>query len=165
MKIRLEKKGDEEGIRQLVTACFATPGEAKLVDALRDAGELAVSVVCDNGPKIAGYAALSPVRIDGLVVGAGLGPVAVSEESRGQGVGAKLVDTALEFARGLGFPIAVVLGEPAYYARFGFRPASQFLLEDIYGGGAAFQALELRPGGKPAKGGVITYSAPFSLLS
>lgn len=165
MKVRLERGGDEGAIRQLVTSCFATAGEAKLVDALREAGELSVSVVCENESEIVGYVALSPVRIEGLVVGAGLGPVAVSQKCRGQGIGAQLVDTALEFARGLGFPIAVVLGEPDYYARFGFRPASQFLLEDTYGGGAAFQALELRAGGKPAEGGVIHYSAPFSLLS
>jgi putative acetyltransferase len=60
---------------------------------------------------------------------------------------------------GCGF--VVVLGDPAYYRRFGFRPARSFGLSDEYGGGDAFQALELREGAIPPGGGVVRYAPEF----
>ena len=58
----------------------------------------------------------------------------------------------------------VVLGEPAYYGRFGFTVASSWGLWDQYGGGPAFQVLELRPGGVPRGAGLVQYAEEFALL-
>ena len=58
----------------------------------------------------------------------------------------------------------VVLGDPAYYRRFGFLPASRWGLRDEYGGKDAFQALELRPGAIPPGGGVVRYAPEFNAL-
>jgi putative acetyltransferase len=57
-----------------------------------------------------------------------------------------------------------VLGEPAYYARFGFRPAAEFGLTDEYGGGQAFQAVELAAGGLPAGAGLVRYAPEFAAV-
>jgi putative acetyltransferase len=63
-----------------------------------------------------------------------------------------------------GFGFVVVLGDPAYYSRFGFRPASRWGLVDEYGGGAAFQAIELSSGSLPITGGVVRYAPSFALF-
>ena len=131
---------------------------------LREAGRLAVSVVAESDGVIVGHAALSPVTVAGGNGGAGLAPVAVVEAFRRRGVGAELVRAALAAGRGAGFGWVVVLGEPEYYARFGFRPASEFGLNDEYGGGAAFQALELVPGALGGTSGLVRYAPEFGSL-
>lgn len=75
-----------------------------------------------------------------------------------------MVRGGLDASRRAGFGFVVVLGEPAYYARFGFAAASGWGLLDEYGGGAAFQALELRPGAIPRGAGPVRYGAEFALL-
>ena len=64
-----------------------------------------------------------------------------------------------------GFGWAVVLGEPAYYARFGFSPASAVGLGDEYGGGPAFQVIELIPGQLPSGAGIVSYAPEFAALA
>ena len=96
------------------------------------------------------------------IVGAGLAPVAVLAAHRRRGVAAELVRAGLDAARTAGFSWAVVLGEPAYYARFGFRPAADFGMSDEYGGGAAFQAIELMPGRMPTGAGLVRYAPEFA---
>ena len=63
-----------------------------------------------------------------------------------------------------GFGWVVVLGEPEYYSRFGFRPASAFGLSDEYGGGPAFQAVELVAGALPVGAGLVRYAPEFASL-
>jgi putative acetyltransferase len=57
------------------------------------------------------------------------------------------------------------MGEPAYYSRFGFRPAAEFGLADEYGGGPAFQAIELVPGALPIGAGLVQYAPEFAAVS
>ena len=74
------------------------------------------------------------------------------------------VRAGLEACRAAGFGWAVVMGEPAYYSRFGFRPAAEFGLSDEYGGGPAFQAVELLAGALPVGGGLVRYAPEFAAL-
>lgn len=143
-------------------ASFPTTAEACLVDALRAAGHLVVSLVAIEGDAVVGHVAFSPVRLAGATAGVGLGPVAVLPEHRRRGVAAGLIREGLVRCTADRWPFVVVLGEPAYYRRFGFLPARQWGLEDEYGGGDAFQALELRPGGIPPIGGLVAYGAEFA---
>lgn len=80
------------------------------------------------------------------------------------GVGAALVRAGLDSCATAGFGWIVVLGDPAYYARFGFRPAAEAGLRDEYGGGPAFQVLELRAGALPAGAGLARYAPEFASL-
>ncbi|MGQ0721512.1 MAG: hypothetical protein ACT4PE_08065 [Candidatus Eiseniibacteriota bacterium] len=57
-----------------------------------------------------------------------------------------------------------MLGDPHYYGRFGFRPASSLGLFDEYEGGDAFQVIVLRPGAVPAGGGIVRYAPEFALM-
>ena len=160
--VHAERPGDAAAIRAVHVASFPTDLEARLVDLLRAAGRLRVSLVAEVGGAIVGHIAFSPVTAASGPAGAGLAPVAVIEPHRRQGIAAKLVRVGLEACRAAGFGWAVVMGEPAYYARFGFRPAAEFGLSDEYGGGAAFQAIELAPGALPAGAGLIRYAPEFA---
>jgi putative acetyltransferase len=164
MKIRLEEPTDGDGIRAVHTASFPTPGEARLVEALRAAGSLAISLVAEEESHIAGHVAFSPVRLVGAPDGVGLAPVAVLPAFRRRGVADALIREGLAECERSGYGFVVVLGEPHYYGRFGFVPASGWGLSDEYGGGDAFQALELRPGAIPASGGLVQYSPEFAAL-
>jgi putative acetyltransferase len=132
------------------------------VDRLREAARLSVSLVAEIGGEVVGHVAFSPATAASGAVGAGLAPVAVAEAYRRQGIAAALVRAGLEACRNGGFGWAVVLGGPAYYARFGFRPAEEFGLVDEYGGGPAFQALELVPGALIRGAGLVRYAPEFA---
>jgi putative acetyltransferase len=162
--IRQEQPGDAAGIHAVHAECFPTPGEARLVDALRAAGRLTVSVLAEVDGVIVGHVAVSPVTVASGAVGAGIGPVAVVSSQRRRGVAAELMRAALEHCPAAGFGWAVVLGDPAYYGRFGFGPASEFGLSDEFNGGLAFQAIELTPGTLPRNAGVVRYASEFASL-
>jgi putative acetyltransferase len=148
-------------------ASFPSAAEARLVEELRTAGRLAVSLVAVESGAIVGHVAFSPVTVPGVDVvdgGIGLAPLAVAPLFQRRGIGAALVREGLIYAERAGFQFAVVLGEPGYYGRFGFEPASRWGLRDEYGGGAAFQALELRPSTIPMGGGLVRYAPEFAVF-
>lgn len=163
--VRAERASDQVAIHELVARCFPTPAEAKLVDALRTCETPFISLVAVNAnERIVGHVCLTPVRTNEGLRGMGLAPLAVDASSRRSGIGASLVRRGLSECRKQGIGWVVVLGDPAYYSRFGFRPASEFALTDTYGGGQAFQAVELETGSLPRGAGVVHYSDAFAAL-
>ena len=164
MVVRPEQPGDAAVVRAVHAASFPTSAEARLVDLLRAAGRLRVSLVAEVGGAVVGHVAFSPVTAASGATGVGLAPVAVAEPYRRQGIGAALVRAGLGACRAAGFGWAVVMGEPGYYSRFGFRPAAEFGLSDEYGGGPAFQAVELLAGALPVGGGLVRYAPEFAAL-
>lgn len=125
--IREERPGEADAIARLVTAAFldaahADGTEAVIVDRLRAAGALAVSLVAVDAGRIVGHIAFSPVTIAGVEGGwFCLAPVAVASDCRRRGIGEALVRAGLDRLRRAGAAGCVVLGDPAWYARFGFR--------------------------------------------
>src|SRR5918993_112540 len=81
-----------------------------------------------------------------------------------RGLGSRLIADGLAHARSLRVPFVVLHGAPAYYARFGFGPASAVGLRDEYGGGPAFQVIELMEGAIPRDGGLVRYAPEFALF-
>jgi putative acetyltransferase len=167
--IRFERPDDLEAIRSLVASAFPTDAEARLVSTLRAAGRLTVSLVAEIDGAIVGHVAFSPVSVERGrggegVRGEGLAPLAVAERHRRRGIGERLVRAGIEACRADGVGFIVVLGEPEYYGRFGFVPARLFHLADEYGGGDAFQVLELRPDAVPVGGGTMRYAPEFSIF-
>lgn len=165
LTIRHERPGDEPGTHAVHVACFPGPAEAELVDALRAAGRLTISLVAEVDGQIVGHVAFSPVTASGATNGIGLAPVAVLASHRKQGIAADLIRAGLDACRAAGFTWAVVLGNPAYYGRFGFQSAAGFGLSDEYGGGPAFQVMELRPGGVPVGTGLVRYAPEFAAFA
>jgi putative acetyltransferase len=156
--IRGEALTDHAAIHAVHTGSFPTAHEADLVDALRCAGRLTISLVAVEHDAVVGHVAFSPVSMPGAMDGIGLAPVAVLPAFRRRGVAAQLIRGGLAECARRDHGFVVVLGDPHYYGRFGFTSARAFRLRDEYGGGDAFQALELRPGAIPAAGGLVRYA-------
>ena len=121
----------------VITAAFleaehSDGNEARIVEALREARSLTVSVVAMENGSIIGHAAFSPVTVDGLNDGwFGLGPVAVLPERQRHGIGGALIEAGLGRLRERGARGCVVLGEPGYYGRFGFRADASLCLAGV----------------------------------
>jgi len=117
--------------------------EQFVVDALRRSGALTISLVAKADGEIIGHVAISPVSISDSATGwFGLGPISVLPEFQGRGVGAKLMKSALAALEAIGAAGCVVLGDPDYYGRFGFKVVKGL----VYSGAPAeyFQALCLK---------------------
>ncbi|GHG99004.1 GNAT family N-acetyltransferase [Pseudodonghicola xiamenensis] len=132
MQIRNECPDDRAIIGGITRAAFAThpfsqQTEAEIIDALRDAGALHLSLVAEEGQDILGHAAFSPVEIDGRPGGwYGLGPISVRPDRQRQGIGGALLREGLAQLKDQGAAGVVLVGDPAYYTRFGPLPGLRF---------------------------------------
>lgn len=162
--IRPEAPADANAIRSVLVAAFPTDAEARLVELLRARGELTISLVAMAEDRVAGCVQFSPVALEGAATGLGLAPLAVLPAAQRRGIGSALARSGIEVARAQGWPWIVVLGDPAYYARFGFERASEHAIGNEYGANEAFQVLALAPGALPPGGGVARYAAAFGLF-
>lgn len=126
MIVRAETPADISAIRSVTQIAFAdaehsSQTEGAILDALRRAGALILSLVAEQDGRIVGHVGFSPVTIDGADAGwVGLGPVSVLPGHRRAGVGAMLIEEGLARMRRSGAAGCVVLGDPRYYSRFGF---------------------------------------------
>jgi putative acetyltransferase len=164
MITRRETPADREEIRILLMEAFGRPHESLLVDDLRSAGKAVVSIVAPVDGRVAGHILFSEVSIDPACPGwkgLGLAPLAVSSTCRNRGIGTELVKSGIEACRREGWTSLFVLGEQAYYSRFGFVPAGRFGLGNIYGADEAFMAMELVPGALSGKSGTVTFQREF----
>lgn len=126
MIIRPEAKDDHDQIRDLTSVAFApmpysSGTEAAIIDGLRVAAALTLSLVAVDADRIVGHVAFSPVTIEGALIGwYGLGPVSVRPDRQRAGIGQALIRKGLGQLKAQGAAGCVVLGDPHYYARFGF---------------------------------------------
>ncbi len=159
--IRPEHDGDRKAIRTIVRAAFAASahglnGEDTLVDALRSAGALSLSLVAEDDGQLLGHVAISPITVNGRSGHwFGLGPLSVIPARQKQGIGQQLVDAALAELRAHHAAGCVLLGDPSYYQRFGFRHDPQLTLP----GFPAEYFLALPLGDEPAAGTVAYHPA------
>jgi putative acetyltransferase len=137
VQIRPESPSDADAIAQLTTAAFLTAPhtshtEAFVINALRRAGQLTVSLVAQAGDRLVGHVAISPVTVSSGATGwYGLGPISVAPDLQGQGIGSQLMHAALADLRRLGAAGCVLLGDPAYYGRFGFAARPGLVLDGV----------------------------------
>ncbi|HET7203390.1 MAG TPA: N-acetyltransferase [Steroidobacteraceae bacterium] len=160
--IRPERPEDAEGIEAVTVAAFLDAAhtshtEQFIVRELRRAGHLTVSLVADFRGRVIGHVAISPVTIsDGTRDWFGLGPVSVSPEHQRRGLGSRLVREGLARLKALGGRGCVLVGEPAYYGRFGFRAEPGLVLPGVPS--QYFQAVCLAG---PMPAGTVTFDAAF----
>ena len=178
MLIRRERPSDVAAIRAVTASAFATaphsappvesdgvPGEATLVGWLRaDAGWIPeLSLVACVGDEVVGHVVCTRARV-GDAPALVLGPVSVRPDHQGSGVGSALMHAVLGAADALGEPLVGLVGDPAFYSRFGFVPGSSL------GIGAPDPAhgpyFQVRPLARyqPALCGKFSYPAPFDAL-
>ena len=145
MLIRTEAPADILVVDQLLKSVFDTEAEANLVMALRENGNRTLSLVaCEDDGEVVGFAMFSPVSLAG-------------EHLNWQGL-ASLGE--------LGYPACVVLGNPDYYQRFGFKPANQFGFTCQWEVPAdAFQIVALWENELDNRQGLIEYCPEFNELA
>jgi putative acetyltransferase len=162
--VRTEAPADVMAIRAVTEDAFrehphSRQTEAQIVDALRRADGLSLSLVAHRNGQVVGHAAFAPIDITGGATGwHSLGPLSVAPDAQGAGVGAALVWHGLRILRQLGAAGCVVLGEPAYYGRFGFRSTPALRLE-----GAAPGCFLVRPFERLIPMGTVRYHEAFDL--
>lgn len=123
-----EQASDIEAITQVTYAAFLGkfsdhPTEHLIVNALREADMLTLSLVAEIDGNVVGHVAFSPVTINETFMDwYGLGPISVAPAFQKQGIGSKMIVDGLAKLRDLGAKGCVLEGSPAYYSRFGFKP-------------------------------------------
>lgn len=163
IRIRNETSADAAAIESVPVAAFLNAPhtdhtEQFIVNALRKAGQLSVSLVAEDCGEIIGHVAISPVSISsGLDRWYGLGPISVAPERQREGVGSALMEQGLAGLRKLGAAGCVVLGDPDYYSRFGFKVESSLELPGVPS--KYFQAISFT-GSVPS--GTVSYHESFA---
>lgn len=136
--------------------------EQFIVDALRRSGALTLSVVAAIDGELIGHAAISPVTIsDGSKNWFGLGPVSVLPEFQRRGTGSQLINCVLAELKEQGAAGCVVLGDPEFYGRFGFKIIAGLLFPEAPP--EYFQALVFR--GEAPQGAVVYHPAFYGDVS
>ncbi|QKV78373.1 GNAT family N-acetyltransferase [Amycolatopsis sp. Hca4] len=172
MLIRRETPADRAAIHTVHAEAFrreegVTPVEAPLVDELRAEGDLinALSLVAVREGTVIGHVCCSRARIgEDTTVAVGLGPLGVLPAHQKSGVGSALVHAVVAAADALGHGVVVLLGNPAYYSRFGFVTASDLsITAPDPRWGAHFQARTLAAY-EPTQAGAFEYAPAFSRI-
>ncbi|MFO1147844.1 MAG: N-acetyltransferase [Alsobacter sp.] len=136
LRVREERPADVAAIRTLVAAAFrdhphSRQTEHRVIEALRSRHALVVGLVAESDGEVVGHVAFTRVGLPhARGEWYGLGPLAVTPGRQRSGIGRALVAQGLAELRRLGAAGCVVLGEPAYYGRFGFTPWPGLSLEE-----------------------------------
>lgn len=163
--LRTEAPEDEAAIWAVTEDAFrfhphSRQTETQVLDALRRAGAVSLSLVAYQGRRLVGHLVFAPVRISGGATGwHSLGPLSVAPEVQGTGVGTTLVWHGLRTLRHQGATGCVELGEPAYFGRFGFRSTPALRLK-----GAPPGCFLARPFDRLIPMGTVQYHQAFDLV-
>lgn len=136
--IRPETAADIDAISAVTEAAFqnhpySRQTEPFIIHALRKAGVMTVSLVAETDGKVVGHVAFSPVKIsDGSSGWYGLGPVSVLPELQRQGIGKALIREGLSRLKVAGANGCMLVGDPGYYQRFGFRNFPELIHEEFH---------------------------------
>lgn len=169
IQIRSELPTDHERVGAIQTAAFGRPDEADLVDALRTSARPQLSLVAEVEHELVGHVFFSPVVIEGPASApacAGLAPVGVLPAHQHQSVASALIRSGLEQCSELGWEAVFLVGDPAFYGRFGFTLAAPHGLRyESESFDPVFQLLELRRGALRDHHGWVRYHEAFARLA
>lgn len=162
-EIRPSTDADTEASQRVVAAAFGEEAE-QVVGVWSDVvarGLDRAQLVAVDGAEVVGHVGLSHAWLDArseLIDILVLSPLSVVPERQGTGIGAALLAAAVAQAERLGVPVVVLEGDPGYYARHGWAPASSYGIEAPSHRipGPAFQVVALR-GHEPWMTGRVVY--------
>ncbi|HUF56733.1 MAG TPA: N-acetyltransferase [Thermohalobaculum sp.] len=160
MQVRAESPGDLPAVGRVLEAAFGQPDEAELVERLRADGDAALSLVAVADGAVAGHVLFSPMSAPFPALA--LAPVAVLPERQGRGIGSALIREGLARAEARGWRGVFVLGEPAYYRRFGFDAEAARGFASPYAG--PFLMVLPLGGPLPAQSGTIGHAPGFARM-
>jgi putative acetyltransferase len=135
--IRSETDADIAAIKNVTVSAFNTleishHTEQFIIEVLRAAKALTVSLVAEVDGRLVGHIAFSPVTLsDGTENWYGLGPVSVLPAYQRQGIGKALIEEGLSRLKSLGAQGVCLVVHPGYYRRFGFKNEPSLLLEGV----------------------------------
>ncbi len=158
-QVREARAVDYPAIFDTVAASFGRPEEARLVEALRRSGALTLDLVAEVDGRIVGHIALSRLLSPGAALA--LAPLSVHPDHQRIGVGHALMRAAIERAEAAEAEMIFVLGDPAYYGRFGFETRLAAPYESPFQG-PYFMARAV--GRKLPPPAAVIYPAPFDDL-
>jgi putative acetyltransferase len=141
--IRYARPGDHAGIDEVLRAAFGRAEEAELAQRLRADEDVLFELVAHEDGAVVGHILMSRLWADSDGLYAALAPLSVRPDRQRTGLGSALVQASLESAREFGCHGVLVLGDPAYYGRFGFSADHAREVSSPFRGLAAFQALPL----------------------
>jgi len=166
--IREERPPDFDAVREVLVAAFQGEAELRLVERLRAWAKVTVSMVAEEHGRILGHVLFSPISIDtakGQRPAFALAQLAMLPAFQRLGIGSALVSAGLARLRELRAERVLVVGDPAYYARFGFVPASRIGVKcPLPAPEEAFMALELVRGAFSGCAGTARYGHEFDDL-
>jgi len=155
-----EQAADWTTVHAIHCAAFGRAAEADLVAALRQGGWAEISLVAREAGEVVGHVLFS--RLEAPMRALALAPIAVRPDRQRHGVGSQLIREGLRVAAEQGSECVFVLGEPAYYERFGFSRDAARGYNCIYAGDY-FMAVNLQP--HAVTSGQIRYASPFGALA
>jgi len=164
IEIRNETPNDYSAIREVNERAFGGPAEARLVDLLRAANKVLISLVALHENRVVGHILFSPVAVVGApekLRAVGLAPMSVLPEFQNRGIGSRLVREGLEACKREGYEVVVVLGHAKYYPRFGFLKANTYGLDNEYNATDSFMVMELQKGVLEGVRGLVRYAPEF----
>jgi len=141
--IRLARPADRPAIDAVIAAAFGRTDEAELVNRLRADEDVMFELVAEEDGAVAGHILYSRLWADRAELYAALAPLAVHPDRQKSGLGSALVRASLDTGREFGCHGVLVLGDPAYYGRFGFSAEHARDVSSPFQGLAAFQGLPL----------------------
>ncbi|WP_292899346.1 GNAT family N-acetyltransferase [Nitratireductor sp.] len=164
MNIRIETIADRDAVHALLCTAFDGDGEAGLVQSLHADGDVVLSLVAETEGVVCGHVLFSRLHVvngDTRFPAVALAPLAVSPTHQRQGIAARLVEEAHRRLITTGETLSVVLGEPAYYGRFGYRHEDAAKFESAY----QCEALQaVRWGDDAPSTGKLVYASAFGGL-
>lgn len=137
MMIRNEIESDIEAIFAVTKTAFenhpySRNTEQFIINALRAANALMISLVAEIDGRVVGHIAFSPATMsDDSDHWYGLGPVSVLPEYQKQGIGKSLINKGLNALKTLNAQGCILVGDPNYYERLGFKSPSGLTHEGI----------------------------------
>ncbi|MFF2090503.1 GNAT family N-acetyltransferase [Paenibacillus sp. NPDC058174] len=167
MIIRTEGLQDYEAVYALHDAAFGNRDEeSQLVERIRksDCFVPELSIVAEQDGEIVGHLLISradlveqELRQEVMV----LAPLAVNPAFQKQGIGSALMQEGLSRCRAMGYGLVLLIGHPAYYPRFGFKPAVGLSLKQFDVPAEIFMVNELIEGALSRAKGELIYPPAF----
>jgi putative acetyltransferase len=170
VSVRAEEAADVPAIHAVNRAAFGRDDEALLIRALRDAGDFdpVLSRVAVLEDAVVGHVLFPDIAVvnrEDIIPALALAPVAVLPAFQRQGIGSLLIRDGLATCRDMGHRIVIVLGNAAYYSRFGFCPAGRSGISAPFPAPAEeFMALPLVPDALTGVRGTVRYPAAFDIV-
>ncbi len=160
MSIRAATPKDREAIRLGEEHAFGQQTEAGLVDALVEGGEAVLELVAEEDGHVVGHILFSRLHVEQggkRFAAVALAPLAVEPSFHGSGIGGALVREAHLRLKQAGETLAIVLGEPAYYGRFGYSHERARGFDSDY----QCEALQAQAWGAAPESGRLVYAPAF----